>query len=461
MSTAVGTVMAPVDRAWLRMDEPANLMIINGVMVLDRVVPVERIRAVLTTRLLAMPRFSERVGRDRRGRHIWEPVTVDINAHVAEIQLAAPGDDTTLEALVSGRMSDNFDPSRPLWTCDVVQGHHTGTALLWRIHHCIGDGIALMLVMLALTDLDPEIDAWAAAMAGDLEHGNPLASLFTDHNLTHEEAKGHVGRFMPEAVTLLTRPAEILLRAARWKVGLASGGALAKLTALPPDPKTIFKGKLGRAKRVAWSAPIPVSQISGLRHSAGGTVNDILTTAVAGSLRRYLLAESQRTNLNLRAVVPVSLRPIERMADLGNEFGLAFLPLPIGIDDPRERLVELRRRMGKIKSSAQPLVALWFLRQLGKLPHTAQNLAVRLFGTKGTAVMTNVPGPRERLAFGGALIRDMMFWVPQSGRLAMGISILSYAGEVRLGIVTDAGLVPEPQRLIDGFIAELDRLAAG
>jgi hypothetical protein len=78
---------------------------------------------------------------------------------------------------------------------------------------------------------------------------------------------------------------------------------------------------------------------------------------------------------------------------------------------------------------------------------------------KGTAVMTNVPGPRERLSFAGAQIRDILFWVPQSGRLGMGISILSYAGNVRLGLATDAGLIPDPQRIIDGFEAELERMA--
>ncbi len=450
--------MAPVDRAWLRMDEPANLMVINGIMMLDREVPAERIREVLSRRLLMVPRFRDRVV-PAAGGHAWEVAEVDIAAHVPETTIETGTDDLGLEAHVSMRMSEPLDPSRPLWSCEVIQGHPRGTVMLWRIHHCIGDGIALMMVMLALTDRDPDVDAWEAALAGDREFGNPLVSLFTDRTLTPEDAKDHVAQFMPEAVTLLTRPAEIIQRLPPWQLGIASSGSLAYLFGLPPDRRTPFKGPLAVEKKVAWSKAIPVADVAAMRKSMGGTVNDLITTAVAGGLGRYLVGAGFRSNLDIRAVVPVSLRPLERLAELGNEFGLVFLSLPLGIDDPRARLAELQRRMKKLKSSAQPIVALWFLRQIGKLPQLGQDGILRLFGMKGTAVMTNVPGPRERLSFAGAQIRDILFWVPQSGRLGMGISILSYAGNVRLGLATDAGLIPDPQRIIDGFEAELERMA--
>jgi hypothetical protein len=166
--------------------------------------------------------------------------------------------------------------------------------------------------------------------------------------------------------------------------------------------------------------------------------------------------------LNFRAAMPVNLRPLEKMSDLGNQFGLIFLSLPVGILDPVERLAELRRRATALKRSTEPVVVYGILRALGISPHFIQRLVVRIFATKATAVMTNVPGPKQTLYLAGKPIQDIFFWVPQSGRVGMGVSILSYAGHVRLGVGTDAGLVPDPEGIVKGFheeMAELKRLA--
>ncbi len=213
------------------------------------------------------------------------------------------------------------------------------------------------------------------------------------------------------------------------------------------------------AKRAAWSAPVSLEEVGRVREAIGGTLNDVLTNAVAGGLRRYLVSKGEvRKQLSFRAIVPVSLRPLEKMAQLGNQFGLVFLSLPVGIEDPRERLAELRRRMGRLKHSFEPVVVLQVLGALGASPKTIQKLVVRIFGTKGTAVLTNVPGPRETLYFTGKPMRDFVLWVPQSGRLGMGIAISSYAGNVRVGIVTDEGLVADPETIVAGFHEEFSAM---
>ncbi len=270
-----------------------------------------------------------------------------------------------------------------------------------------------------------------------------------------EEAKSHLQKVLPEAVKLLSQPAETLGSISRWKKGGASVPALGRLALRPPDNQTAFRGSLGVPKRVAWSDPISMTDINLVRRGLGGTVNDVVTNAVAGGLRRYLETRGElRSRLNIRAIVPVSLRPLEEMSSLGNQFGLVFLSLPVGIGDTRERLAEVRRRMGKLKRSFEPVVAMQIMAALGASPKRIQDLVVRIFGAKGTAVLTNVPGPRQQLYFAGKPMSSFMFWVPQSARLGMGLSILSYAGEVRIGVATDAGLVPDPEGVVAGMHRE-------
>ena len=132
-----------------------------------------------------------------------------------------------------------------------------------------------------------------------------------------------------------------------------------------------------------------------------------------------------------------------------------FLALPIGIADPGQRLSELKKRMDAIKKSSEPMVIYGLLNAVGITGPKIESLALKLFGSKATAVMTNVPGPREEIYLAGKAMRSMMFWVPQSAKLGLGVSILSYAGQVRLGVATDAGLAPDPETIIEAFQEEM------
>jgi hypothetical protein len=158
-------------------------------------------------------------------------------------------------------------------------------------------------------------------------------------------------------------------------------------------------------------------------------------------------------------MVPVNLRPLEQAYKLGNRFGLAPVVLPIGIENPVERIYEVRRRMSEMKGSMQPLLAFGLLAVAGLLVKPAQDAMLGLFSKKTTAVMTNVPGPREKLKFCGATLEQSLFWVPQSGTVGLGVSILSYGGGVQFGVISDATLCPEPQKIIDQFEPEFAKLA--
>ena len=243
------------------------------------------------------------------------------------------------------------------------------------------------------------------------------------------------------------------------KQGSAFTEELAKLMLMGQDSPTRFKGHPGVAKRVAWADPIAVAEVKVVGRALDCSINDVLLSSVAGALRSYLIQEGESVEgLSIRALVPVNLRPAENAWKLGNRFGLVFLDLPIGIENPVERLYAVRENMRALKGSYQPVVALGVLAAMGAGPKILQEQLLALLAQKATAVMTNVPGPQQPLYLGGALIDSMMFWVPQSGDIGLGISILSYNGEVRFGVAADRGLCPDPDRVIDRFAPEFEKL---
>jgi diacylglycerol O-acyltransferase / wax synthase len=238
---------------------------------------------------------------------------------------------------------------------------------------------------------------------------------------------------------------------------LSSGVAsLGRLLVMSGDPETPLRGTLGLEKRAVWSQPIPVSALKAIGRATGCTINDVLMSSVSGSLRRYMARhQAVPEELAVRGVVPVNLRPVDEAHRLGNQFGLVFLELPLGLEDPLDRLFEVRRRMNAIKQSPEAVVTYQILRAIGAAPQQVFDFVVDVFGRKATTVVTNVVGPRHPIGIAGARLRQAMFWVPCAGRLGLGISLLSYAGNVWLGIQSDAGLVPDPERLLDGFYAEI------
>ena len=190
-----------------------------------------------------------------------------------------------------------------------------------------------------------------------------------------------------------------------------------------------------------------------------GSINDVLLSCVAGAIGEYLRSKGDDpTGLEIRAMVPVNLRPMDKAYQLGNRFGLVPLVLPIGIDNPVERLYAVRARMHDLKGSFQPLMAFGLLSVAGLLIKPVQHALLGLFAKKATAVMTNVPGPQKPLQFCGCTVDQVLFWVPQSGDIGMGVSILTYAGKVQFGLITDARLCPDPQAIVDRLPGAFERL---
>ncbi len=454
--------LSNVDAAWLGMEDPTNLMMVTGVLTFTQPVHYAAIQEVLQKRFLKFIRFRQRIVQSRLPlvTPYWEDdADFDLRAHLHRIALPAPGDQSALQELVSDLMSTPLDFSKPPWQMHLVENYGSGCALIVRLHHAIADGMALVYVLLSLTGMTPEASLNHPANEPEDTadgRGGLVSALSKQAAATLNVTRRLTGRILNESKETLVNPARALELAAQ---GADVAAATGRLVFRSPDPKTIFRGSLGVAKRAAWSKPLRLRDVKEIKNVTGSTVNDVLVSAMVGGLRRYLLAREQPVEgLNFRAAVPVNLRRPEEMGTLGNKFGIVYLSLPVGIADSFARLQEVHRRMDALKNSPEAMVAIGILNAIGLSPAELQAQSVSMFASKATAVMTNVPGPPIPLYLAGQKIDEMMFWVPQAGRVALGISIFSYANRVCLGVNSDVGLIPEPDEIIEGFYAEFAAL---
>ena len=449
ISMAGREAMSSVDRAWLLMDDPTNPMVINGFWIFRESLEYEHVLSVLEERLLVHERFRQRVVEDRgalRNRSYWEiDPEFDLRAHVERIVLPAPGDTETLNSTVARLLSVPLDLNRPLWTFTLIDGYGGGSVFFARVHHCIGDGAALVRVLFALTD-------------GTADGEGPVGAAAAGRPATRASVRAGTAT-LPEGGSRAGKPASLLSRAARG--GQLVGkfvAVLAKLASMRTDDKTAFKGEVGVGKAVAWSEGIPLDDVKCVKNTMGATVNDVLVAAMAGALRRYVETRGDDPEgKEIRAMVPVDIRGPED-TKLTNRFALVYLPLPIGVADPIDRLFETKRNMDAIKQSPEALVTYQAIAGLGVVSDKIARGVRGYYADKVSAVLTNVPGPSQKLYFAGKLLDTIVFWVPQSGSIGVGISIFSYAGQVNIGLITDRGLAPDPDTIIAAFEAEFDSL---
>lgn len=451
--------MSSVDKAWLGMDSHTNLMIINGLLLFDQMVDVARLQDLCEHRL-AQPyaRFRQRIieSPSGTGRLYWEDDPhFDVRKHIRRLVLPAPGDMSALQRLLGELMSNDLEPGRPLWHIYLIENNTGGCAIFGRIHHAIADGIALVQVLLSLTDdsaeCPPPVPPPPSKGSGFLSQ-----TLRTVSNLSQTAATltQTAARTLQRSIENPAYARELVETTAL--VTAASAAILAKLLLIPPDRPSVLKGELGALKRVSWSAPFSLEEIKtiGRRHQA--TVNDVVVAAMAGALRGYLQHRGDQVDDGiLRVMAAVNLRPLGQGPPLGNQFSLVYLGLPISLATPRDRLVAVKERMTVLKHSPEPLITFQVLNVLGMLPGALARRCVEMFASKVTAVLTNVPGPPQTRYLAGKPVRRLVYWAPQSGQIGIGISIISYAGELTVAVMVDEKLAPDADRLLAGLQTEL------
>jgi diacylglycerol O-acyltransferase len=427
--TGARHVVRPVDDVWLAMDQPDNLMVVEGLMVVDGELDRETYVRLLHERVLdRFPRFRQ------RARHAWLPwpgqwweddPSFDIDRHVREIWLPAPGDDAALEDHVASCLSRALDRQHPPWEVHLIRGYAGGTAIYTRLHHALADGTALFRVVLSLADED------LTEPAGD-RTGLLRAAWSTM-------------RALPGAGRLLATPvvAEHLLLARRPASPLS----------VPPH----------HAKRAVWCPSVDVADLHALRRATGTTVTDVVMAAVAGALRRWLLDHDADPMVDdLPTMVPVDLRGSAalRAEDLGNQFALVLLDLPVGLDSPLGRLEETAARMRAIKDSPEAWLTYGMLEGMGLMHPRLRVHATNFFARKATGVTTSVRGPDQPLHLAGHPVTRMWAWAPMSADQSLSTSIVGYAGKIHVGFKVDSAAVPDPQALVTGLRAELAELVA-
>jgi diacylglycerol O-acyltransferase len=451
--------MSRVDTAWLRMERPTNPMMITGVLMFSEPLTLARLRKVVARRFVGeYPRFRCRAVQGAAGAVWQDDEHFDLDWHVPLAALAAKGNTPgsqkrALEKFVSQLASSPLDKHRPLWQFHLVERYHGGSALVVRIHHSYADGIALIQVLLSLTDTSRE----------GREREALSRTWLKDDGQAVARRVGAMQRYTQLGGKVLGKGMEMMQDPSLAAMLAKEGGEIARelLTALalPDDPPSMLRGRLGVSKRVAWAPPLDLEEVKAVGRACGCTVNDVLMAAAAGALRDYMLERGEDVaGMTLRATVPVNLRPLEHAAKLGNHFGLVFLDLPVGEANPIRRLEHVAECMNQLKQSRQAIVAFGLLAALGMAPAAAQEVALELFSRKASAVATNVPGPQQQLFLAGCPVEELMFWVPQTGSIGLGISILSYNNRVHFGLIADARLIPDPDAVIRRFRPEFDKL---
>ena len=466
--TLVSERMSELDAAWLHMERPDNAMVVNLLLTLSGPADLATVRGWFAERVLPVfRRFSQTVDDPVvtfgpvSGPAWVDVAAVDLDEHVTQVAVPAPGDAAALHRAVDELASRPLPTDRPLWSLTLLTGHGDGCALLLRSHHALADGGALVALVLTACD------------APDGAEPLPRPELH-DARPGRSGLPGPVGRVLERAsstaravtATTATLGSPLLAAlvdgdAARDLAGLTASDTtmLAKLGVGMRPESNLLQGPLSPAKRFGWTSAVDVADVSAVAKQGGFTLNDVVLGALTGALRTYLQRHDGLVD-EVVVVCPVDLR--ERGAamssGLGNDFGLVFVALPTGLAGTRLHRRVVHERMTVVKESREAAFIQGVLRTAGGLPARAQNAFIDTFAGRGTAVVTNVAGPPRTVELAGVAVRDILAWVPMTGPIGVGMSIVSYDGRLRVGLAADAELVPDFDDLLvllDGALAEV------
>jgi WS/DGAT/MGAT family acyltransferase len=438
-----------VDTIWLNMDRATNLMVIESLMLLEDPMDWDRLLEVFRQRVLeAYPVFSQRAvpGRFPLMPPRWQPdEEFSLERHVRRVTLPTPGDDQVLQEYVNEHLSTPLPRDRPLWELHLIDGYGDGAAVYARLHHALADGMALMQVLLSMTDETADVGPGVVPQASGPDRG-PRVSV------------AHVAGVTASAVLDASRLLSISGLGHATRLAQQTAGVATKLL-LSHTPDTAVSGVATTSKTAIWAPPVPLADVVAVAHRTGTTVNDVLMSALAGALTTYVEGRGGEP-VDIPTMVPVNLRPVDEPLPraLGNRFALVLLTLPSALRSPFARLAETKRRMDAIKSSPEAWLTFGMIEGIGRTGREVERVVVDFFANKATGVTTNVPGPRTIRFLAGNRITGMLGWAPESGEQSLGTAIFTYAGQVFIGFKVDTGVIPDPEVLLAAFVDELDAL---
>jgi diacylglycerol O-acyltransferase / wax synthase len=456
--------LTAVDASFLHQEDADSHMHIGAVTIFEGPPPpFTAVAEHIRSRLHLVPRYRQKLAYPpfESGRPLWvDDHSFNIEYHVRHSALPAPGTEQQLHRLAARIVSQQLDRSKPLWECWFVEGLEDGRfALIFKTHHALVDGVSGVDLATVLFDLQP-----------------------TPAQIEHSDTPWEPRR-TPSGIDMAARGVRALLGlpfdAAARAVGAAArpGAALAETrealegigevvwAGLNPAPETPLNVEIGPHRRFLWVRH-ELSDFKRVKDAFGGTVNDVVLAVVSGALQRWLRSRGVRTEgLELRALVPVSIRARDEHHQLGNRLAAMRAPLPVYVEDPVARLRVVRQAMDGLKESKQAIGAEVLAGMQALAPPTVLAQASRLnFSTRlFNLLVTNVPGPQLPLYVLGRRLEDLFPIAFLPKRHALAVAVMSYDGGMDFGLLGDYDAMPDIDRLAEMFAASLTELleAAG
>ncbi len=456
---AHGDRLSGLDASFLQLEHgPAHMHVASTTVFEGPAPEYEEFRDHIASRLHLVPRFRQKLRfvPFGQGRPVWvDDPRLNLDYHVRHTALPPPGTEDQLRTLAARIFSQRLDRSKPVWEMWLIDGLDGGRfAIVAKTHHALVDGVSGVDITTVLFDLDPDPERTSEPQPWLPEPEPSGAQLLADA-LVERVAN-------PAAVVRGTRA---VLRAPRQMAsaaieGLEAAGSLIRTgLAAPPSP---LNRRIGPYRRFAW-VRADLAELKRIKGEAGGTVNDVILAAVTGALGRHLRSRGESTrDLELRAMVPISVRTDDEHGALGNRVSAMMAPLPVWCDDPIERLRTVTARMGDLKSSRQAVGASLLTEASDFAPPTIAAQAARLQSRQRffNLVVTNVPGPQFPLYLLGRELQDVFPMVPLAENQAVCFGIMSYNGRVNFGITADYDAMPGVEALAGDARAAIDELSA-
>ncbi|HWD65451.1 MAG TPA: wax ester/triacylglycerol synthase family O-acyltransferase [Solirubrobacteraceae bacterium] len=453
--------LSGLDSSFLHLERDATHMHVGACAIFAGEAPAYRdFVEEIDTRLHLVPRYRQRLAfvPFSQGRPVWvDDPHFQITYHVRHTALPRPGDERQLERLAGRVFSQALDRSRPLWELWLVEGLAGDRfALLSKTHHSLVDGVSGVDIASVMFDTAPDPAPVAPPSSPWIPRPLPPdAQLLADALVERATVPAEVLRGVRRAVR---GPRQVA-----GKLGQALAGLGAMTWAgLQPAPPSPFNVSIGPHRRFTW-VQADLSEFKAIKNSLGGTVNDVVLAVVAGALGRYMRLHSQPTeDVVLKAMVPVSVRADAERGALGNRVAAMWAPLPVGLEDPAERLTEISGAMAGIKDSGQAVGAQVLTGLTGFAPPTIMAQAARLQARQRlfNLVVTNVPGPQLPLYVLGRELQALYPMVPLAQNTALGIAIMSYNGTMNFGLNGDYDALSDIESLADELRAAIEELAA-
>jgi diacylglycerol O-acyltransferase len=451
--------LSAVDASFLHQEKQASHMHVGALVIFEGPPPThDEFLETIGSRLHRVPRYRQKLAfpRFEMGRPFWiDDPQFNLEYHVRHTGLPPPGSQDQLRRLVGRIFSQRLDRSKPLWEVWLVEGLDDGRfALISKTHHSLVDGIAGVDLSTVLFDLSPEPPEADPAADGWTPMPEPSQA-----ELVAEGVKGLVrtpAGLAGRALGALTRPG----RTAGDLREIVEGLGEVAWAGLNPAPDVPLNVPIGPHRRVWW-VQSRLQDFKDVKNALGGTVNDVVLAVVSGALGRWLRSRGVRTEgLELRALVPVSIRGEDERGELGNRLAAMRGPLPVYAEDPVERLRIVREAMAGLKESKQALGAEVISGLQDFAPPTLLAQASRLnFSTRlFNLLVTNVPGPQFPLYMLGREMLDIIpiAFLPENQALA--VAVMSYNGKMDFGLLADYDAVPDIEsigRHLEGSLQEL------